>query len=92
MEIGQYNIIAAKKQQTRFGEQYRLILEVDGDWNLVWGNYTIRAFFDSLPNLENLRDESTGFLAVYQKPLGVLNITGQGVNKYSKKLYFVRLI
>ena len=88
LEIGQYSIIAAKKQQTRFGEQYRLILEVDGDWNLVWGNYTIREFFDSLPNLENLRDETTGFLAVFQKPLGVLNITGQGVNKYSKTTVF----
>ena len=86
MEMGQYEIIAVKKQPSRYGEQYRLILSIDGEWRLVWGNFAIKEFFNSLPveETEKLKDPVTGFLAVYNKPLGILNITGRGMNKYGK--------
>ncbi len=90
MGVGHYSIIAAKKQQTRFGQQYRLILDIDGAWKLLWGNFAIRQFFESLPDdvLKTLQDKTTKFLAVYNKPLGTLKITGRGINRYGQTTVF----
>ena len=86
LELGQYTIVAARKQPNKYGEQYRLLLEIGDESKLVWGNFAIKEFFDALPTdqIDKLRDDSTGFLAMYDKPLGVLTITGRGTNIFRK--------
>ena len=84
MDLGTYTVIAARKQQTRFGEQYRMLIEVEDEKKLVWGNHFIKQVFDGLPDeqKEKLEDEDSGFLAIYEQPLAVLTITGRGTNSY----------
>ena len=54
------------------------------------GGFANQQSFNSLPDgvLRNLQDETTKFLAVYNKPLGTLNITGRGTNQYGKTTVF----
>ena len=85
MELGTYNIIAARKQQTRFGEQYKMAVVIGDDKNLYGVTISyIKQVFESLTDeqREKLEDYDSGFLAIYEKPLAVLTITGRGTNSY----------
>ena len=77
-----YTVNAAKKQITRFGTSYRLLIE-DGDGNyIVWSNKYIADKFAQIVN-DNLVNLDGDLFYLDGTPLGVLTITGQGVNQYN---------
>ena len=84
LDQGSYNIIAAKKQATRFGNSYKLLVETQEGLNIIWSNKYITDAIKSIPKglLQQILDSDSGFLTLYTKPHAVLMITGRGTNQY----------
>ena len=82
MELGSYQVEAAREQKTKYGKSYRLLVSVCGEPTLVWANSYINGVLHGLPKeIKDLAlDERSGFLVVYNKPLAFLTITGRGTN------------
>ena len=78
---GSYTVKAAKKQETRFGPSYRLLIEDESNNYIVWSNkYITNKFEEMLRNeLVNL---GGNFISLDNQPLGTLLINGKGTNQY----------
>ena len=84
MEMGTYSVEAARKQNTRYGPSYRMLVDIDGEKMLVWANSSINQVLDRLVEEKGdlVLDLDSRFLAIYNKPLGNLTITGRRLNAY----------
>ena len=82
MDFGSYQVEAARKQNTRYGESFRLLVKIEDELALVWANsYINTALLNLSEDSEKLAlDKKSGFLVLYNKPLAVLTITGRGYN------------
>ena len=49
---GDYTVLAARRQSTRFGETHKLLMEVDGETYVVWSNGRINDVIASIPEEE----------------------------------------
>ena len=88
MSQGVYEVQAAKKQATRYGDSYKLLLNVEGENNVVWGNTYINQTIDSLPSELVQEITSKGFLFVCNKPLAKLTVTGRGRNHHGHVIVY----
>ena len=84
MDFGVYQVEAARKQNTKYRESYRLLVKVENELAVVWANSYINEILFNLPDdLQILAlDKKSGFLVLYNKHLAVLTITGRGINKH----------
>ena len=84
LEQGVYRVHAARKQSTRFGDSHKLLVEVDGEKHIVWSNKQINNALDSIPDEKMLKilDNASGIIAIPEKELATLTITGRGTNSY----------
>ena len=82
MDFGGYQVEAARKQNTKYGASYRLLVNVGDDLAVVWANsYINEILFNLSEDSQNVAlDKKSGFLLFYNKPLAVLTITGRGIN------------
>ena len=48
LEQGSYSVKDARKENTRYGSQYHLLVELDGNLRVVWGNTQITRAIESL--------------------------------------------
>lgn len=71
IDQGCYNVIAARKEHTQYGYQYKLLVELNNDLSIVWGNKRITDIIDSLTEhqLAMLKDEDTGYLVLLDRTL-----------------------
>ena len=82
LKQGSYTVCVAKKQKTRFGTSYKLLVDVDGDNYIIWSNHYINTKIEQI--LGEQRVNITGdFISSDSTSLGVLTITGRGVNQYN---------
>ena len=84
MDLGTYEVEAARKQNTRFGLSHRLLVCIDGKQTLVWANSKINGILDAFREGSGdlALEEESDFLVMYDRPLASLTITGRGTNPY----------
>jgi hypothetical protein len=87
---GVYKVVAAKKQATRFGDTFKLLLDVEGENKVVWSNKYIKQTIDSLPSGFVQEIENNGFLFVCNKDLAKLTVTGRGTNHYGHVIVYCK--
>ena len=89
-----YTVLAARKQNTRFGETYKLLVEVDGETYVVWSNAKINGVIDSIPKeeMQKLLDTKSGIMCQTEKELATLSITGRGTNSYGLTKVFCKFV
>ena len=83
MPLGTYNVMAMRETQTQFGQKYIMLVAIDLNGRLIlcYSNKEIEKFIRE--NLmdeekEKIRDPKRNYLALFEKPLAVLNNTGWG--------------
>lgn len=94
LDQGTYDIIAARKENTQFGDQYKLLVELSDGLNVVWGNKKITDTINSLNDEEmtKLKDNDSGFLVLLSyKPIAKLTVTGKTLNTYGHTTVFCNL-
>ena len=81
---GVYTVHAARKQNTRYGVSHKLLVEVNGEMHVVWGNKKINSTIDSIPKekFSKMLDTTSGIIAFPEQELATLAITGRGTNSY----------
>jgi len=84
LEQGTYIVHAARKQTTRYGDSYKLLVEVNGENSVVWSNQRINTGINSISKekLQELFDKESGIIAPVKNELASLTITGRGTNRY----------
>ena len=91
---GDYIVLAARRQCTRFGETHRLLLEIDGEIHVVWSNAKINSIINSIPEeeMQRILDSKTGVICQTEEELGTLSITGRGTNSYGHITVFCKFV
>ena len=74
-------MIFANKQETRFGPQYKLLLENDSHFGTFWSNTYITKQLEQAVNEKDVHIDGS-FLSLREHPLGILKITRFGNNHY----------
>ena len=81
---GAYIVHAVRKQNTRYGDSHKLLVEVDGNKHVVWSNKKIDSTINSIPKeqMSKMLDITSGIIALPEQELATLTITGRGRNSY----------
>ena len=92
---GKYVLHAARKVSSRYGPQYKLLLEHD-DYErniVVWGNTQVTRALDSITDESRLvlTETGSGCLMLYQHPIGSLTVTGRGRNYFGGLSVYVAI-
>lgn len=82
---GDYNVMAMKEVQTKFGEKFILLIQTEdgnrGPFAVCYSNRYIEMYLHenlSATEKEKIRDPDRKYLTLYNRPLAVLTITGWG--------------
>lgn len=95
LDQGKYVLHAAKKVSSRYGPQYKLLLEHNKfERNIVvWGNTQVTRALDNISDESRLvlTETGSGCLMLYQHPIGSLTVTGRGTNYYGGLSVYVSI-
>ena len=95
LDQGRYVVHAVSKVSTKYGHQYKLLLQHDDfERNIVvWGNTQVSRALDNIPDKskEILTETGSGCLMLYQHPIGTLRITGRGTNYFGGLSVYVSI-
>ena len=95
LDQGRYVLHAARKVPTRYGHQYKLLLQ-HGDFErniVVWGNTQVTRALDNISeeSKQVLTETGSGCLMLYNHPIGSFIVTGKGTNYFGGLSVYVTI-
>ena len=87
LDQGTYPVLSAKKfSHKEFGMRYKLLLQLDEELKTsVWSNWAIANSLNDFLSTEagkDCYDKTSGFLLLFDQPLGSLTVKGKMMNQY----------
>ena len=84
---GNYNISVARKHDTRFGVQYKLLSTSGDDTFTFWSNKYISSVLEKAVDNKSLNKDGD-FLSINGDNIGILKVTGYGYNLSNHKTIY----
>ena len=89
-----FSVMSAKRYpNAEYGAKYQLVVEVGGELEYLWSNWSLTMELDALLASEQgktMYDEPSGYLIQIDKPIGELTIKGKILNRHGYYTVFCK--